>query len=177
VGRTPHRRESIEQLIGQFSSSNQCRSSKDSLTDGHESGGKIQAIHYRGPLQVWDISVEEDHSYWAEGVFNHNSDSPNQQNLPSSGNDFAKYIKQMVAAPEGWLFVGADFSSLEDKIITLLTRDPNRMKVYTGHLIYELDIDGVVHHIRDDSTIVYDGKTYTGEQFYEWWNSNRTVGC
>jgi DNA polymerase I-like protein with 3'-5' exonuclease and polymerase domains len=131
VGRTPHRRESIEQLIGQFSSSNQCRSSKDSLTDGHESGGKIQAIHYRGPLQVWDISVEEDHSYWAEGVFNHNSDSPNQQNLPSSGNDFAKYIKQMVAAPEGWLFVGADFSSLEDKIITLLTRDPNRMKVYT----------------------------------------------
>ena len=59
------------------------------------------------------------------------SDSPNQQNLPSSGNDFAKYIKQMVAAPEGWLFVGADFSSLEDKIITLLTRDPNRMKVYT----------------------------------------------
>jgi hypothetical protein len=83
----------------------------------------------------------------------------------------------MVAAPEGWLFVGADFSSLEDKIITLLTRDPNRMKVYTGHLIYELDIDGVVHHIRDDSTIVYDGKTYTGEQFYEWWNSNRTVGC
>jgi DNA polymerase-1 len=58
------------------------------------------------------------------------SDSPNQQNLPSSGNDFAKYIKQMVRAPKGWLFVGADFSSLEDKIITLLTRDPNRLKVY-----------------------------------------------
>ena len=58
------------------------------------------------------------------------SDSPNQQNLPSSGNDFAKYIKQMVRPPEGWLFVGADFSSLEDKIITLLTRDPNRLKVY-----------------------------------------------
>lgn len=59
------------------------------------------------------------------------SDSPNQQNLPSSGNDFAKYIKQMVRAPKGWLLVGADFSSLEDKIITLLTRDPNRLKVYT----------------------------------------------
>jgi DNA polymerase-1 len=59
------------------------------------------------------------------------SDSPNQQNLPSSGNNFAKYIKEMVSAPDGWLFVGADFTSLEDKIITLLTRDPNRMKVYT----------------------------------------------
>lgn len=67
------------------------------------------------------------------------SDSPNQQNLPSGGNDFAKYIKEMVEAPEGWMFVGADFSSLEDKIITLLTRDPNRMKVYTdgydGHCL------------------------------------------
>lgn len=59
------------------------------------------------------------------------SDSPNQQNLPSGGNDFAKYIKQMVRAPKGWLFVGADFTSLEDKIITLLTRDPNRLKVYS----------------------------------------------
>ena len=59
------------------------------------------------------------------------SDSPNQQNLPSSGNKFAKYIKEMVRAPKGWLFVGADFTSLEDKIITLLTRDPNRLKVYS----------------------------------------------
>lgn len=61
------------------------------------------------------------------------SDSPNQQNLPSHekhGHDFAIYIKQMVQAPKGWLFVGADFASLEDKIITLLTRDPNRLKVY-----------------------------------------------
>ncbi len=59
------------------------------------------------------------------------SDSPNQQNLPSSGNEFAKYIKQMVKAPKGWLFVGADFASLEDKISALLTRDPNKIKVYT----------------------------------------------
>jgi DNA polymerase-1 len=61
------------------------------------------------------------------------SDSPNQQNLPSHekhGFDYAIYIKQMVKAPKGWLFVGADFASLEDKIITLLTRDPNRLKVY-----------------------------------------------
>lgn len=59
------------------------------------------------------------------------SDSPNQQNLPSSGNKFAKYIKEMVRAPKGWLFVGADFLSLEDKISALLTRDPNKLKVYT----------------------------------------------
>lgn len=59
------------------------------------------------------------------------SDSPNQQNLPSHGNKFAILIKQMVRAPKGWLFVGADFLSLEDKISALLTRDPNKLKVYT----------------------------------------------
>lgn len=59
------------------------------------------------------------------------SDSPNQQNIPSTGNDLAIYIKEMVAAPKGWLLVGADFTSLEDMVMTLLTRDPNRIKVYT----------------------------------------------
>lgn len=59
------------------------------------------------------------------------SDSPNQQNIPSSGNDYAIYIKEMVEAPEGWWFVGVDFNSLEDVVYTLITRDPNRLKVYT----------------------------------------------
>jgi DNA polymerase-1 len=59
------------------------------------------------------------------------SDNPNQQNLPSGGNPYAKYIKQMVKAPKDWLFVGADYTALEDKIITLLTKDPNRLKVYS----------------------------------------------
>ena len=57
------------------------------------------------------------------------SNSPNQQNQPAHGK-LAKLIKQMVRAPKGWLFVGADFNALEDKVQTLLTRDPNRMKVY-----------------------------------------------
>lgn len=33
----------------------------------------------------------------------------------------------------GWLFCGADFSSLEDKINSLLTKDPNKIRVYTEH--------------------------------------------
>lgn len=42
-------------------------------------------------------------------------------------------------APPGWLFVGADFASLEDRISALLTKDPNKLKVYTdgfdGHAL------------------------------------------
>ena len=39
--------------------------------------------------------------------------------------------------------------------------------------MYELIIDGVCHHIRDDATISYDGKTYTGEEFYVAFGSDR----
>ena len=73
------------------------------------------------------------------------SSSPNLQNLPStgSGNKFkarlAKLIKSCFSAPPGWLFVGLDFDSLEDKISAVTTRDPNKIKVYSdgydGHCL------------------------------------------
>jgi DNA polymerase-1 len=79
------------------------------------------------------------------------SDSPNQQNVPSGGNEFAKYIKQMVKAPKGWLFVGADFASLEDKISALLTRDPNKLKVYSdGYDGHSLRAFGYFHDLMPD---------------------------
>lgn len=67
---------------------------------------------------------------------------------------------------EGWIFCGLDFASLEDRISALTTKDPQKLKVYMGVIVYSVTIDGVDHHIRDDDTIVYDGKTFTGEEFY-----------
>jgi DNA polymerase-1 len=60
------------------------------------------------------------------------SNSPNLQNLPSNSS-LAKLIKMCFMPAMGWLFCGADFSSLEDKINSLLTKDPNKIKVYTDH--------------------------------------------
>lgn len=65
------------------------------------------------------------------------SSDPNLQNLPSTGKGhklklkYAKLIKSCFEAPPGWLFVGIDFSSLEDRISALTTKDPNKLKVYT----------------------------------------------
>lgn len=66
------------------------------------------------------------------------SSDPNLQNLPAGGADpkslkgrLGKMIKRMVKAPKGWLFVGLDFASLEDRISALTTKDPNKLKVYT----------------------------------------------
>ena len=94
------------------------------------------------------------------------SSDPNMQNLPA-GSKYGKIIKSIFQAPPGWIFCGLDFASLEDRISALTTKDPNKLAVYQGHIVYEVDIDGTVHHIRDDDTISYDGKTYTGQQFYD----------
>ena len=59
------------------------------------------------------------------------SNGPNLQNLPATGSRYAKLIKKMFRAPPGWLFVGLDFNSLEDRISALTTKDPNKIKVYT----------------------------------------------
>ena len=58
------------------------------------------------------------------------SSKPNLQNLPANSK-YAKLIKSCFIAPPGWLFMGLDFASLEDRISALTTKDPNKLKVYT----------------------------------------------
>lgn len=84
--------------------------------------------------------------HWLHGNFNLggtvsgrlSSSDPNLQNIPS-GSTFGKLIKSCFRAPKGWIFCGADFASLEDRINALITKDPNKLKVYTdgfdGHAL------------------------------------------
>lgn len=58
------------------------------------------------------------------------SSDPNLQNIPASSY-YAILIKSCFQAPKGWIFCGLDYSSLEDKISGLTTKDPNKLKVYT----------------------------------------------
>lgn len=79
-----------------------------------------------------------------------------------------KLIKSCFKAPPGWLFCGLDFASLEDRISALTTKDPNKLKVYVGHITFSVVINGEVHHIRDDTTVSYRGQKFTGKQFYDY---------
>ena len=58
------------------------------------------------------------------------SSSPNLTNLPSNS-EYGKLIKSCFKPKKGWLMVGADFNALESRINALLTKDPNKMKVFT----------------------------------------------
>ena len=85
--------------------------------------------------------LAEDGTYYLYGNFNLggtvsgrlSSSNVNLQNLPSGGTPYAKIVKACFIAPPGWLFGGADFSSLEDRISALTTKDSNKLKVYTDH--------------------------------------------
>jgi DNA polymerase-1 len=59
----------------------------------------------------------------------YSSGEPNLQNLPSNS-AWGKPVKECFVAPEGYLFVYADFAALEAKINALLTKDPNKIKVF-----------------------------------------------
>ena len=58
------------------------------------------------------------------------SSKPNLQQIPATGSKYAKLIKSCFQAPKGWLWVGLDYASLEDHISALVTKDPNKLKVY-----------------------------------------------
>jgi len=63
---------------------------------------------------------------------------PNLENIPSKS-QYGGLIKECFEAPEGFLFGGADFASLEDRINAILTQDPQKIKVYSdgfdGHCL------------------------------------------
>jgi DNA polymerase-1 len=87
------------------------------------------------------------------------SSNPNMQNIPSGGTIWGEHIKRCFKAPKGWMFVGLDFDSLEDKISALTTKDPNKLKVYTdgydGHCLraYSYYQDQFVGSSVDYSTV------------------------
>lgn len=57
------------------------------------------------------------------------SSNPNLTQLPS-GSSYGKLIKSCFISDREWLFCGADFNALEDRVNALLTEDPNKLKIY-----------------------------------------------
>lgn len=87
--------------------------------------------------------------------------------MPATGSRFAKPVKKCFKSTEQWVYCGIDFSSLEDYISALTTKDPEKLKVYTGVKQYEVIINGVSHLISEDTMVEYDGNLITGEELYE----------
>ena len=73
----------------------------------------VDSIHFAGCHKVYDITVEEDHSYATCGTFSHNSSDPNLQNIPKRSK-LGKQMRAMFIADYGHLCFGAgDQSQIE----------------------------------------------------------------
>jgi DNA polymerase I-like protein with 3'-5' exonuclease and polymerase domains/uracil-DNA glycosylase len=100
----------------------------------------IAKIDDVGPRPVWDIEVEGDHSYVAQGFINHNSSSkPNLQNVPyiaarrTTKNEVGEEIvvhpgynikKLFVPSKPDYAMVNVDIKGAELRVYTAYSKDP-----------------------------------------------------
>lgn len=89
----------------------------------------------------------------------------NLQQLPANS-EFGKLIKSCFVGPDGWLFCGADFNSLEDYISALTTKDSNKLKVYEGLNQFVVSINGENHQINENTIVEFDGELINGKDLY-----------
>ena len=115
------------------------------------------------------------------------------QQLPSTGSRFAKPVKEVFVSNNEWIMCGIDFASLEDRIDALKTKDTNKLKVYIdgydGHSLraytyfkdrmpdielanekencYICTVKGKEICFKDTDVIDFQGKKYSGREFYE----------
>jgi len=111
--------------------------------------GIIEKITPVGVRGVWDIEVEEDHSYIAQGFVNHNSSSsPNLQNIPKymcrfirreNGNDVVVHkgfnIKKLfIPANPDNIMVNVDIKGAELRVYTAYSDDEKMIDALTRGL-------------------------------------------
>ena len=71
-----------------------------------------------GPVvEVWDMTIPEDHQFIANGIVVHNS-NPNIQQIPREGP-----VKRGIIAPPGYKIVTADYSQVELRVMAVLSGD------------------------------------------------------
>lgn len=121
---TPCGWESTEQRLGQPSSDDSGGTPEDTFSTSY-----IRSIIPLGPQGVWDIEVEGDSSYITCGFYNHNSKNPNLMNLPFR-TPIGRRIRAAFIPSPGKVFVGADFSQIELRLLAHCSADPNMLRIY-----------------------------------------------
>jgi len=129
----PHRRESCEQHDRQSGSLY-----KFGAHEVAPKVGRVASKSFVGTLPVFDLEVEEDHSYVAEGFIVHNCTVPNLMNLPNLDTDhpdpICDPVRGFFVARPGWKFISADYVNLEAQLLAYSTLEPELVDVFTHGL-------------------------------------------
>lgn len=125
-----HRREPEEQLVGQSGARDARRTQPDSRRSREVA---VVARGYSRQCRVFDLTVEDDHSFVVEGVNAHNSSSPNQQNVPSKLAGWS-LKKLFVADSDEFVVVNWDWKGAEVRVFTVYASDPALIKALNDGL-------------------------------------------
>lgn len=103
----------------------------------------IVKVEDAGVLGVWDIEVEEDHSYCSDGFVNHNSSDPNVQQIPRDG--LVKRLYTSRFGNEGCI-LGYDLSQIELRLLAAACGDQSMVAAYHNgvdlHSLTQSNISG-----------------------------------
>jgi hypothetical protein len=130
IRRSPHRWDQNEQFFGQPGVSNFFGASSDARIEV-----EISEIAHLGPMGVWDIEVEGDHSYLSAGFYNHNCRAPNLQNIPRAGeSDIGDALRALFISEPGHQLVVADYSQVEYRILACMADEKPLINAFlAGH--------------------------------------------
>lgn len=153
LGGPPHRWRQAEQQAGQPSLDDQIRAQAHTLLSSRGLPTvTVTKVNYRGRLEVHDMTVEEDASYMAYGVFSHNSSNPNIQNIPRPEND--KWSLRSAFIPEpGYTIIAVDYEQLEMRLLAAAALEPKMIQIFaegkdihTGNveMVFGIPYDDVV---------------------------------
>jgi DNA polymerase I-like protein with 3'-5' exonuclease and polymerase domains len=126
----PHRWRHVEQRAGQPGAADPLGTRRRTLlaVEGL-TGCTVEEIVYRGRVEVRDLTVEEDESYAACGVFSHNSRDPNLQNIPRAENDKWNLRGSFIARP-GYQIVAFDYKQLEMRILAIMSGEVPMQEIF-----------------------------------------------
>lgn len=75
-------------------------------------------------------SIHTDFNQIGAATGRFSSSNPNLQNVPGSGTDYGKQIRNLFIAPPGHTLVVADYSQIEPRLIAGFSRDPIMLATY-----------------------------------------------
>lgn len=131
--------EGVRAQIGQSGLSDKGRAFSNTPDAKDLYGGvRIEEADFVGIHRTYDISVNDDHSYVACGVFNHNCTQPNLQQVPNVKTPEGRLVKQMFTAKPGHKIVEIDYSQLELRIAAMLSRDVLMREIFESGVDYHL---------------------------------------
>lgn len=96
---------------------------------------EIVSIEFMGYEDTYDLSVEEDHSFLANGLVVHNTSAkdPAVQTIPKH-TPWAKKLRRGYISPPGFVMVNWDYAQGELKIAACIANEPTMIQAYKDGL-------------------------------------------